>query len=73
MIREKHLKRTKLGEIIGVPLGMILKTAVQVNSIEIDNDGQVIGNSIIVRQGGYSEHGIGRKVGICLGWSRKRA
>jgi hypothetical protein len=66
MVRTKHTNRAKVGETIGIPLGMIFKTAVTLERVFRDREGRLCGSGTIVKRDGFSEYGIGRVVSIYL-------
>jgi|SaaInl7_200m_RNA_FD_contig_31_404628_length_345_multi_4_in_0_out_0_1 hypothetical protein len=68
----KRIRYTKPGEIIVVPMGMILPHAVEVERIST-YDGQIVAMGKFVKRDGCSVYRIGDSLEVCLGWQNVAA
>ena len=69
----KRIRYTKPGEIIVVPMGMILPHAVEVERIFSTYEGQIVAMGKFVERDGCSDYRIGDSLEVCLGWQNVAA
>jgi len=57
-VRTKYLNRAKVGEVVGLPFGMILPVAIRLKRIGTDEEGRRFGAGHVVARQGFSTAGV---------------
>lgn len=62
------LRKAKAGDLVIVPMGMYFPHAIVIESVRIDEDGQIIGTGKAISMDGCSVWRLNETASICLGW-----
>jgi hypothetical protein len=67
-ILTKHLNRSKIGDIVIVPMGMIFPHAVKLTHVYKGEFNQIVGEGYSIELVGCSTYHLGESMSICLGF-----